>query len=402
MSRRRHFQFLALGVVALMGALALFGIRVCTEGENRLSSSASHRSEAGAPSLMRTRVDDSAIGAQPMHGTPQTFANRLRCTGYRTLFGYQLPSEALSLMCDGKLLEAVKLLSSMAEAGDRRALFGLSLLGNDGGSCDGPKPSPSFPRYVDSTMRRAQENAATKQTLQRLDSVLAEAQAGPSEDELEACRQSAMEFRKIQPAFLEQFVSTLGRSIDTLRGENAVDVEIEYDRKMLLPGDADGELALANKLLHKGTAAGQEEAIALLRQAASTSLAAKTELARCLLNGCPTPAPDPMEARQLITDAALGGDFDALMSLSGATDPRHFDRAAILSGPEQYAWSQFWGRLNEEGCFGATQYFEWIRSPSSTPNAMGMSPVEATAAEARAAELVAMHLEKTRERLFCN
>jgi hypothetical protein len=296
-------------------------------------------------------------------------------------------------------MDALKELSSMAEAGDERALFGLALIGNVGVSCDALKPSPTFSVYAEKMMKRARDNGATSQTLQRVSEVLAEEQAGLTVDELEACRQSALELKKLWPTMLEQFVSSLGRSLETLRGENEADVQIEHDRKMLVAGDADGELRLADELLQKGTTESQVEALALLRQAASTLPGAKLELAKCLLNGCPTPAPDPVEARQLLTDAALGGDLIALTMLSGATDPKFFDSASILPASEQYAWSQFQQHLNEEGCFGTSQYLEWASFPRPTPSLMAMSPADSTAAEARAAELVATHLDQTREQL---
>ena len=290
----------------------------------------------------------------------------------------------------------------MAEAGDERALSGLALLGNLGGSCDALKPSPTFSSYVEKAMKRARDNGASSRTLQRLSEVLAEEQAGPTVDELEACRQSAVEFKMLLPSVLEQFVSSLGRPFETLRGENEADVQIEHDRKMLVAGDADSQLKLADELLQKGTTDSQVEALALLRQAATTLPSAKTGLANCLLKGCPTPAPDPSEARQLLTDAALGGDLIALTMLSGGTDPKFFDSASIFTASEIYAWSQFQQRLNEEGCFGSSQYLGWAVFPRPSPSLMAMSPADSTVAEARSAELVGTQLDQTREQLGCN
>jgi len=251
-------------------------------------------------------------------------------------------------------------------------------------------------------MERARKNGATGDTLQRLSGVLSEEQAGPTVEELEACRQSASEFNKLLPAMLEQFVSSLGRSIKTLLGENAADVQIEYDRKSLVAGDAESQLKLARELLQKGTPDSQGEALTLLREAASASPSAKTELARCLLKGCPTPAPDTMEATQLLTDAALGGDRLALRMMSGTVGPQFFDSESILPASERYAWSKFLQRLNEEGCFGTSEYLAWVNFPSPQPGLLEMSPYESTAAEARAAGLLATQLDRTRELLGCN
>jgi hypothetical protein len=251
-------------------------------------------------------------------------------------------------------------------------------------------------------MERARKNGATSDTLQRLSGILSEEQAGPTDDELEACRQSAREFKKLWPAIVEQFVSSLGRSIKTLVGENEADVQIEYDRKSLVAGDADGQLKLASELLQKGTADSLGEALALLREAANASPSAKTTLAECLLKGCPTPAPDTREATQLLTDAALSGDPLALRMMSGTVGPQFFDAASILPDSERYAWSKFLQRLNEEGCFGTSEYLTWVNFPNPQPDLLEMSPYESTAAEARAAELLATQLDRTRELLGCN
>jgi hypothetical protein len=58
---------------------------------------------------------------------PQSFSHRLRCTAYHRQFGHLLAPEPLSLLCDRKPLEAVKMLSSMAEAGDEHARTALAL-----------------------------------------------------------------------------------------------------------------------------------------------------------------------------------------------------------------------------------------------------------------------------------
>jgi hypothetical protein len=235
-----------------------------------------------------------------------------------------------------------------------------------------------------------------------LSGVLAEEQAGPTDEELEACRLSAREFKRLWPAMVERYLGSLGRSIKTLMGENEADVQIEYDRRALGPGDAVGEFKLALELLEKGTPGSQAEALTLLREAAGASPAAKTQLATCLLNGCPTPAPDTTEATQLLKDAALSGDALALKMLSGTVGAKFFDAGSILAPSERYAWSRFLRQLNEEGCFGTADYLAWVNLPDPQPALLEMSPYESTAAEARAAELLASPLARTRAVLGCN
>jgi hypothetical protein len=240
--------------------------------------------------------------------------------------------------------------------------------------------------------------------VQRLDALLAEEQAGPTPDELEACRQSVSELNKLRPGLLHQLTNALGGSVEMLRGERELDVDIEYDRQMLVRGDAEGEEKLATDLLLKNTPASQAEAATLLREAARTLPSAKTRLAACLLTGCPTPAPDPTEARELLTAAAASGDYKALWTLTGPAFNGAPDPDPSMPTPERYAWGEFLQRLHQEGCFGSTVYSTWATSGESLPrqNLLAMSPVDSGAAQARAAALIATQLDKTRQLLGCD
>ena len=306
------------------------------------------------------------------------------------------PPDALALLCEGRLLSALKILGPLAEAGDRHAinvLFGLQT------ACLDSKPPATSNRPL--MVALAQKSGASSETLQRLDDLLAEEEHGPAADELEGCRQTVTETMKLQPAVVRQFSDTLGREVTMDRGQ-ALQVQIEYDRKMLIRGDADGEERLAEELLEKGTRDSQAEAMTLLRDAAGSLPSAKTTLATCLLNGCPTPEPDPTEARQLLMDAASAGDLATLRILAGPVYPGvpHVD--PNLPATERYAWSQFLQRLNQEGCFGPSAYVTWAILPGSAPDPLAMSPAESAAAQARAAALLAAQLNKTRALLGCD
>ena len=338
----------------------------------------------------------------PVANVPRTadthsFNHRLRCVQLRFFFGRMAPPDALALLCEDKPLSALKILAPLAEAGDRHAinvLFGLQM------ACQDSKPSATSNRPL--MMALAQKNGASSETVQRLDDLLAQEEHGPASDELEGCRQIATETLKLQPAVVRQFTDTLGRVQPMDRGQSELDVQIEYDRKMLVAGDADGEASLATQLLQKGSPESQREAMALLREAAKTLPFAKTELADCLIKGCPTPESDPTEARQLLMDAASAGDLAALRTLAGPVYPDvpHVD--PNLPAPERYAWSQFLQRLNEEGCFGPSAYVTWAVLPDSAPDPLAMSPAESAAAQARAAALLAAQLNKTRALLGCD
>src|SRR2546428_134729 len=128
----------------------------------------------------------------------------------------------------------------------------------------------------------------------------------------------------------------------------------------------------------------QAEAMTLLREAAGTLPSAKSRLADCLLRGCPTPASDPTEARQLLRDAATAGDLSALMTLAGPTDATHADSDPSLPAPERYAWGQFLQRLSREGCFGAAQYSTWATSAVTATNTTAVARRESCASTTRA------------------
>jgi hypothetical protein len=153
--------------------------------------------------------------------------------------------------------------------------------------------------------------------------------------------------------------------------------------------------------LQKGTLDSQAEAVTLLENAAASSPSAKTRLALCLLDGCPTPARDRGGARQLLVEAATAGDLLALMTLAGPAHPESRDAYPDLPAPERYAWGWFLRRLQEEGCFGATLWSTWALGSPQTPDLRAMSPADAATAQARATELLGKPLSQTRALLGC-
>jgi hypothetical protein len=300
----------------------------------------------------------------------------------------------LSLLCAGKPLDALARVLPLARAGDQpalRVLFSLS-------QCSGPEESAT---HRERLLQIATRNGAAPETLQRLDVLLTQEQVGPSVDEVAACQQAKFELtQRLLPRLKEETVNIFGRALETLRGADELDLEIEYDRKTLAPGDADGQAQLARALLQKGTPESQAEAITLLRDAADRSPDAAEELARCLLKGCPTPAADPTEARQLLVAAASAGNLAALMVLAGPVDPEGLDPS--LPPAERYAWSQFLQSLNQEGCFGVAQYASWAAfTPASSSALLALSPADAAAAQARAAALLGTPLSQLRAQLGC-
>jgi len=399
----RRGRAIALSLLVLAGTATLLYLLVHSGQQSAVKQAAvaGDGRRAGQPpvagSSMSALLRDHA-GVPRTADTAHSFNHRVHCVQVRLLYGRLAPPDALALLCEGNLSGALKILAPLAEAGDRHAikvLFRMQI------ECHDWKPSPISNRTI--MMALAQKNGASPETVQRLNDLLAEEEHGPTADELEGCRQIATETMKLQPAVARQFTDTLGREVTMGRGPAALEVQIEYDRKMLIRGDADGEQSLAEELLEKSTPDSQAEAMTLLRDAAGSLPLAKTTLATCLLNGCPTPAPDPTEARQLLMDAALAGDLRALRFLAGPDHPSispYVD--PNLPAPERYAWGQFLQRLNEEGCFGTSAYATWAVFPGSAPDPLAMSPAEFAAAQARAAALLAAQLNKTRALLGCD
>jgi hypothetical protein len=394
----RRGRAIALSLLVLAGAVTLLYllVRCGQQSAVQRAAVAGDSRRAGLPAIADSSLSAPVHANVPRTADTHSFNHRLRCVQLRFFYGRMAPPDVLALLCEGKLLSALKILAPLAEAGDRHAinvLFGLQT------AClDSKPPAPSNRALM---VALAQKSGASSETLQRLDDLLAEEEHGPAADEVEGCRQTVTETRKLQPAVLRQFTDTLGREVTADRGQ-ALQVQIEYDRKMLIRGDTDGEERLADELLEKGTPESQAEAMTLLRDAAGSLPLAKTTLATCLLNGCPTPEPDPTEARQLLMDAASAGDLAALRILAGPVYPGvpHVD--PNLPATERYAWSQFLQRLNQEGCFGPSAYVTWAVLPGSAPDPLAMSPAESAAAQARAAALLAAQMNKTRALLGCD
>lgn len=349
-----------------------------------------------APVVPAPTTDNQHSAAVP--DAPGAFSRRLRCVDARTVYRGLASADVLALLCGGKPLDALQVEMPLAEAGDLHAALFVAAFAREG-PC-GPVPSASFARHRANDIERAQASGAGPEALRRLDDLLAAEQRGPTAGERAACSQATEQLPKLEPV-LRQPAAALGNPRDITRGDD-VDAEIAFDRKLTAAGDPNGVEALADALLRKDAPASQAEAVTLLRTAAKNSAVAKTRLAVCLLEGCPTPAAEPDEARQLLTAAASAGELEALRRLSGET--------AVVAGPgaidvpvaERYAWSEMLHRLQAWGCFGSTMFEVWTQSPQPVSPLAAMSPADADAAQARARELLAVQLDQTRAQLGCD
>jgi hypothetical protein len=385
-------------LLVLICAILVICVRLRPRAPAPLRPTAAAAATAAAPAPTRAKATPPA---SPVAGrsasTPLTasaFNARLRCTQYHFDLARAASPEVLSLLCAGKQLDALGRVLPLARAGDQRALRVLISLSQ----CRGPEDSATHRERI---LQIATRNGAAPETLQRLDVLLTQEQAGPSADELAACQQAKSELtQQLLPRLKEEAVNIFGRALETLRGADELDLEIEYRRKTLAPVDADAKAELASALLQKGTPETQAEAMTLLRDAADGSPDAAEELARCLLKGCPTPAADPNEARQLLVGAASAGNLAALMALAGPADPED-DLDPNLPPTERYAWGQFLQRLNQEGCFGVAYYASWALGRALPSALLALSPADAAAAQARAAALLGAPLSQVRAQLGC-
>src|SRR5205814_10557293 len=106
----------------------------------------------------------------------------------------------------------------------------LGFVGNDG-RCDLLAASRPAAWRRSKALAIAEQNGATPQTLRRLDALLTEEEPGPSGEELEACKQAVDVLAKVEPGLPHQPASALGRAAPPRRGDNELEVTIEYARK---------------------------------------------------------------------------------------------------------------------------------------------------------------------------
>jgi hypothetical protein len=234
----RRGRAIALSLLVLAGAVTLLYLLMRSGPQSAVQRAAlaGDSRRAGLPAIAGSSMSAPLRGQADVPRTADTahsFNHRVHCVQVRLLYGRLAPPDALAPLCEGKLSSALKILAPLAEAGDRHAikvLFRMQI------ECHDWKPSPISNRPL--MVALAQKNGASSETVQRLDDLLAEEEHGPTADELEGCRQIATETMKLEPAVARQFTDTLGREVTMGRGPAAREVQIEYDRKMLIRGDA--------------------------------------------------------------------------------------------------------------------------------------------------------------------
>ncbi|MBS0379388.1 MAG: hypothetical protein JSS29_12930 [Proteobacteria bacterium] len=320
--------------------------------------------------------------------TPEQFVKRLHCSQYHFLLGNRVSADVFALLCAGQLAKAGQRLLSLARSGDRTAVASLGMLAQcDRG--DAPRPVGRRERGVE----LARRYGASDQTIARLDAVLAEEERGPSAERKEQCAEA----QEMTQAAMELWRQDVEKVLGTVPGqaspEESSDLEIEYLRKTLAPGDDEWATDLADALLRRGTAQDRAQAVALLRKASERSPDAARQLADCMLSGCPTPDPDPAEAQRLLGSAALAGNYTALEQLASPPPANPATQGQLpdaqLGPADRFAWSQLLTTLVARGCYGPAEYarYAWGRYPA--PDSTTLSPADAVLAAQKVEDLTA-------------
>ena len=210
----RRGRVLALSLLILAGAATLVYLRLHS-GDRAGASSAAHTRATGQ-AVQRIAGSSAAAlpsgseGATHLAQASMSFNQRLRCTQIRVFLKRKMPPGELALLCARKPLGVLQLEAPLAQAGDPHAIEVIGWLAN-GGRCDFLTVAATLAGHRARMLALAQKNAATPQTMQRLDALLAEEEQGPTAEELEACRQSAEVLKKLQPGMIQQLVGVLGR-----------------------------------------------------------------------------------------------------------------------------------------------------------------------------------------------
>jgi hypothetical protein len=309
-----------------------------------------------------------------------------------------MPPDVLHMLACGEVEAGVDALIALAQAGDQAAQGALLTIAAS--ECEqSPSRSPeNTERYFAATMRIAREQGASPRTLERMGQIMALELRRLAPEYAVHCRRAEREIHALLPSFMQQLSDILGRSWTGLLREDEQEVGIELARKTAVPGRPTDELALAHALLEKQTDAATEEAIAILQRLSGTQPEAKVELAQCRLRNCDGRGDDALGV-QLLTEAALDGNFRALSSLSYEPKIAESTESSPAAG-ERFAWRQLRNRLAELGCLGTQEYMNWATRPANDNTLLLMSPSEDAVARARTRELMT-ELPRVRRAFGC-
>jgi hypothetical protein len=334
--------------------------------------------------------------------TDQSDAGNFACRALRMDFlialqNQSVPPEVLRMIACGQQEQAVGVLLEMSRSGDLNA---YAALGETVRQCDRLKRSDHDQEKEEyQLLQRLDPRKDTPQIRERVRELFRIRLRDSSAEALAFCSRLDAERLGLRDGFAVALNRAFGRPLDpAIDGPN---IGLAVLQKLATDGNPAYQLMLARMLLADGRLDKQSEATHWLRGAAESLPDAKAELAACLVQGCPTPSGDVVQARQLFEEAAMLGSRLALSALSN--DQFSAKRGLDLKLPahERYAWQQLHEALTAAGCFGTEAYLSWLTTGLDSSDVDALSAAENTDAQIAATNLQAAHLASIRKRIGC-
>lgn len=300
--------------------------------------------EEEAPAVSARPVAPEAPPPAPLSAEDERFAAQLMRAEVRSdLDGVEIDSATLALLARGDIAQAARALEPRAAGGDADANVLLSLLQE----CSGTDSEFLLQLEGNEWRTAARDLPAERRAHVEL-ALRARQQA------VEAAARSCGEANFQRTAIAERLKSAAAAGHEaSLRRLAEVTTDVEERVKLWTSAAMLGHLPAQLDLVQhyrRDTASAQRNAGRMkfwLDVAARDSSTGKLLLAECQAQGCNNLPPDPQSAARLVREAAATGDLEALERLLAEEN---------LTSEERAGWSEFRDRLNEAGCYGASEY----------------------------------------------
>jgi len=259
--------------------------------------------------------------------------------------GVELSADFVARIARGEIAAVAVDLERLAQGGDANANVALSILQE----CSGTLPEV-LPELQIDEWRRAARDLPTERRA-RIELAL-EARRVSAEATAGSCRDARFDRAAIAQRL--RSASDDGHEASLRRlGEETTDVQarVKLWTSAAMLGHLPAQLDLAQHYRRDFVSAQRNGGRMRfwMDVAAKSSSAGKLLLADCQLNGCNAP-PDAQTGARLLREAAMAGDLEALEKLAEDRDNPE------MALEERIAWSEFRDRLNEQGCYGASEY----------------------------------------------
>ena len=285
----------------------------------------------------------------PVEGTtkdpqPQFVRELLRSEVRSDYAGVELDSATLDLLAAGNVAEAARVLEARAAGGDRAANLALSTLQE----CS--TVATDAVQQLEANEWRGVSRDLTAARRGRIELAL-DARRRLAEATARSCGQATFDRTAIAQRL--QAAADAGDEASLRRlGEETTDpqarLKLWTSAAMLGYPPAQVDLAqhYRREFLTAQRSGGRMKF--WLDVAARNSAAGKLLMAECQMNGCNGQPADAASAARLLREAAAEGDLEALDRLGSPEGEATIE--------ERVAWAEFRDRLNEAGCYGASEY----------------------------------------------